>query len=177
MLPSRPVTFVRAYALATIIGLLSTAGAAQASAPEFAPELAQSGEPELVDKSKVVSRALFQLPVFAPCGNGITSCYKIPFTVPPKSRLEINHISCSFTLRAPGYVSSAIVGFLAKNKATFDYHVPVKLGSDGSFQTFAFNGDTHVTGDAGKKLGVAVNATDDVSNMNCLVVGELLKLK
>lgn len=128
----------------------------------------------------VVGRKPFQKFISLPCGPGVTNCNGPVYTVPTKRRLEITSLSCEFTVRSPAtLVQAPVLANDVKNsdKDVLDYFVPVLLGENGGFHKFAFNSPTLLTGRAGDKFLISVSATDEISNLNCKVAGDLLVLE
>jgi hypothetical protein len=153
------------------------AGPAIAATSEL--PVAQSVAPEsaVVDAGSEVSRAPFQKSVHVQCGNGFTSCYTDVYKVPRNHRLELKNVGCSFTLRAPGYITDATVVTANNRGGTFSPVVPVKLGESGGFQDFAFNTQLLLYGAAKTTLFVSVGGKNDISNLNCMFAGELIELE
>jgi hypothetical protein len=130
------------------------------------------------DAETVVSREPFQKALYAECGNGFTGCAGKVYKVKATQRLELKSAACHFTVRSPRtIISAALVSKINATKAIADYFVPVETGNNNSFRYFAFNTQTLLVARAGDELHVGVNATDDVSHLNCKIAGELLTLQ
>jgi len=130
-------------------------------------------------EAQEVKRKPFQKYFFAGCGTGKTECSGPVYKVPANRRFEVRSVSCGFTVRSPGMVNSVFLAARPTDptKQIIDYLVPVQTSDQGGFRGFSFNTQTLLVASATDRLLMAVNATEDIFNINCKVAGDLVFLE